>query len=137
VGLDLPFDDRVDPGTARADLIALCLTATQTQPVDPGRRETFEFRVGDEVFHLQLRHGRFLARSGPSPTDPTLTVACDLQTFMELALRHLTASQALKERRATILHGTRTSLTEIFRLLAYTPPPQAFCQTSSTDPPSG
>ena len=137
-GLDLPLDDRVDPGTARADLIALCLTATQTELVEPGRRDTFEFRVGDEVVHLQLRHGTFLARSGPAPTDPTLTVACDLQTFMDLALRKLTASQALKDRRATILHGTRTSLTEVFRVLAYTPPSlQAFCQTSSTDPSSG
>ena len=121
-GLDLPLDDRVDPGTARADLIALCLTATQTEAVDPSRRETFEFRVGDEVFHLQLRDGRFLARSGPSPTDPTLRIACDLQTFMELALRQVTPSQALKDRRLTILLGTRTSLTEVFRVLAYTPP---------------
>ena len=121
-GLDLPLDDRVDPGTARADLIALCLTATQTEAVDPSRRETFEFRVGEEVFHLQLRDGRFLARSGPSPTDPTLRVACDLQTFMELALRQVTPSQALKDRRLTILLGTRTSLTEVFRVLAYTPP---------------
>jgi DNA-binding HxlR family transcriptional regulator len=121
-GLDLPLDDRVDPGTARADLIALCLTATQTEAVDPSRRETFEFRVGDEVFHLQLRHGRFLARSGPSPTDPTLRIACDLQTVMELALRQLTPTQALKDRRLTILLGTRTSLTEVFRVLAYTPP---------------
>jgi len=136
-GLDLPLDERVDPGTARADLIALCLTATQTEPVDPGRGESFEFRVGEEVFHLQLRHGRFLARSGPSPTDPTLQVACDLQTFMELALRQLTASLALKDRRVTILHGTRTSLTEVFRVLAYTPPTQAFCPTGSTVPPSG
>jgi DNA-binding HxlR family transcriptional regulator len=120
-GLDLPFDDRIDPGTARADLIALCLSGTQTEPVDPGRHETFEFHVGDEVFNLQLRHGRFLARSGPSPTDPTLRVACDLQTFLELALRQLTASRALKDRRVTILRGTRTSLTELFRVLAYTP----------------
>ena len=29
--------------------------------------------------------------------------------------------QALKDRRVTILHGTRTSLTEVFRVLAYTP----------------
>jgi DNA-binding HxlR family transcriptional regulator len=121
-GLDLPLDERVDPATARAELVALCLTATQTELVDPGRVESFEFHVGDEVFHLQLRQGRFLARSGPSPTDPTLRAACDLQTFMELALRQLTASQALKDRRVTILQGTRTSLTEIFRVLAYTPP---------------
>ena len=87
-------------------------------------------RVGDEVFHLQLRDGRFLARSGPSPTDPTLTVRCDLQAFMELALHQVTPSQALKEQRVTILHGRRTSLTEVFRLLAYTPSAPAFSQTS-------
>ena len=119
MGLDLPFDDRVDPGTARADLIALCLTATQTELLDSSRRDTFEFVVGDEVFHLQLRQGSFVARSGPSPTDPTLRVARDLQTFMDLALRQLTPSQALKDHRATILHGTRTSFTEIFRVLVY------------------
>jgi DNA-binding HxlR family transcriptional regulator len=121
-GLDLPLDARIDPATARADLIALCLTATQTERVDPSRRETFEFHVGDEVFHLQLRDGRFLARSGPSPADPVLRVGCDLQIFMELALRQVTPAQALKDRRVTILHGTRTSLTEVFRVLAYTPP---------------
>ena len=52
----------------------------------------------------------------PSP------LACDLQTFMDLALRQLTASQALKDRRVNVLHGTRTSLTELFRVLAYTAP---------------
>jgi hypothetical protein len=89
--------------------------------LDPGRRETFEFQVGDEVFHFQLRHGRLLPRSGPSPTDPTVRVACDLQTFMDLALRALTPSQALKDGRATILAGSRSSLAELFRVLAYTP----------------
>jgi hypothetical protein len=42
---------------------------------------------------------------------------------MDLALRVLTPSQALKDHRATILHGTRTSLTEIFRALVYIPSP--------------
>ena len=135
-GLDLPLDDRIDPGTTRADLIALCLTATQTELVDPSRRETFEFHVGDEVFHLQLRDGRVLARSGPSPTEPTLTVNCDLQTFMELALRQVTPSQALKDRRVTIPHGTRTSLTEVFRVLAYTPSTPVLRQPGPAEPPS-
>jgi DNA-binding HxlR family transcriptional regulator len=120
-GLDLPLDDRVDPQTARADLIALCLAGTQTKPLDPSRRETFEFHVGEEVFHLQLRHGRFLPRSGPSPSEPTLRVACDLQTFMDLALGELRPSQAVNEDRATILAGTRSSLAEIFRVLGHTP----------------
>ncbi len=135
-GLDLPLDDRIDPGTTRADLIALCLTATQTELVDPSRRETFEFHVGDEVFHLQLRDGRVLARSGPSPTERALTVDCDLQTFLELALRQVTPSQALKDRRVTILHGTRTSLTEVFRVLAYTPSTPVLRQPGLAEPPS-
>src|SRR5215203_655469 len=120
-GLDLPVDDRIDPGTARAELVALCLAGTQTKLLDPSRGETFEFHVGDEVFHFQLHHGRLLPRSGPSPTDPTVRIACDLQTFMALALRELTPSQALKDGRATILAGSRSSLVEVFRVLAYTP----------------
>ena len=73
------------------------------------------------MFHFQLQHGRFLPRSGPSPTDPTVRIACDLQTFMDLALRKLTPSQALKNGRARILTGSRSSLAELFRVLVYTP----------------
>jgi hypothetical protein len=40
---------------------------------------------------------------------------------MDLALRKLTPSQALKDGRATILAGSRSSLVEVFRVLAYTP----------------
>jgi DNA-binding HxlR family transcriptional regulator len=121
-GLGLPVDDRIDPETARADLVALSLTATQTELLDPARRETFQFDVGEEVLHLQLRDGRFLARSGPSPTDPILRVACDLETFIALALREVTPPQALKDGRATILAGTRKALADVFRVLVYTPP---------------
>jgi DNA-binding HxlR family transcriptional regulator len=121
-GLELPIDERIDPSTARGELIALSLTATQTELLDPNRRESFQFDVGDEVLHLQLHNGRFLARSGPSPSDPVLRVACDLPTFMALALRDLTPSQALKDGRVTILAGTRKALAEVFRVLVYTPP---------------
>jgi len=120
-GLDLPFDERIDPGTARAELVALSLAGTQTGPLDPARRDTFEFHVGDETFHFQLRNGRILPRSGPVPAEPTLQVECDLQTFTELALRTLSPSQALKDGRARILAGARTALTELFRVLVYVP----------------
>ena len=40
---------------------------------------------------------------------------------MDLALRALTPSQALKDARATIRAGSRSSLAELFRVLAYTP----------------
>src|SRR5206468_2800608 len=54
-GLDLPVDERIDPKTTRAELIALSLTATQTELLDPARRETFQFDVGEalaEVFRV-------------------------------------------------------------------------------------
>ncbi len=122
-GLDLPVDERIDQGTARAELVALSLAGTQTEPLDSDRRDTLEFRVGEEVFHFQLWHGRVLPRSGPAPTEPTLKVSCDLQTFTDLALRALTPSQALKDSRVKILAGTRTAFTEVYRVLVYTPHP--------------
>jgi DNA-binding HxlR family transcriptional regulator len=122
-GLGLPVDERIDPNTARAELIALSLTATQTELLDQARRETYQFDVGEETLHLLLQNGRFLARSGPSPTDPDLRAECDLETFIALALRALTPSQAVKKHRLTIRTGTRTALAEIFRVLVYTPPP--------------
>src|SRR3954451_15076743 len=133
-GLDLPADDRIDPTTARAELVAPSLAGPQTNLLDPPRRDTFEFHVGDEVFHFQVRHGRFLPRSGPSPTDPTVRIACDLQTFMALALRQLTPSQALKDGRARILAGSRSSLAEVFRVLAYTPQAPQGVHTSRPSP---
>jgi DNA-binding HxlR family transcriptional regulator len=122
-GLDLPVDERVDPRTARAELVALCLAGTQTTPVDPARRETVEFLVGDEAFHLQLRQGRFLPRSGPAPADPTLGVTCDLSTFTALALHTLTPAQALEDGRAEIRTGSPAAFTEVFELLGHTPAP--------------
>jgi len=120
-GLDLPLDERIDPQTLRAELIAMALAGTQTKLLDRARREAVEFQVGDEVFHLQLRDGRFLARSGPSPSDPAVSVACDLQTFVDLALRTLTPAHAMKDGRATILTGSRHAFTELYRVLVYDP----------------
>jgi len=120
-GLDLPADDRIDPQTTRAELIAMALTGTQAKLLDPARRDDFEFQVGDELFHLQLRDGRFLARSGPSPSTPIVSISCDLQTFMELARRTLTPSQAVKDGRASILSGSRTAFIELYRALVYVP----------------
>jgi DNA-binding HxlR family transcriptional regulator len=120
-GLDQPVDERIDPQTARADLIAMALTGTQTRLLDAARREAFEFHVGDEVFQLLLRDGRFVARSGPSASEPTVTVACDLETFVDLALRSVSPAQAIKDGRVEILSGSRSALTELYRVLVYVP----------------
>lgn len=120
-GLDLPVDERIDPQTSRAELIAMSLAGTQAELLDPARREAFEFHVDDEVFHLQLRDGRFLARSGPAPSEPVVRVSCDLPTFTDLARRSLTPSQAIKDGRVTILAGSRSALSELYRVLVYVP----------------
>ena len=120
-GLDLPIDERIDPQVNRAELIALSLAGTQARLLDPARRDAFEFHVGDEVFQLQLRDGRFLARSGPAPSDPVVRVSCDLQTFIDLALRNLTPAQAIKGGRATILAGSRSAFSELYRVLVFVP----------------
>lgn len=124
-GLGVPADARIDPASARAELVALCLTATQIAPLEPDRRECVEFQVADEVFHFTLRDGTYLARSGPAPADATLRVSCDLQTFTDLALRRLTPPRALKDGRARITHGTRESFVTLFRVLGYTTPPES------------
>ncbi len=120
-GLDLPVDERIDPATARADLIALGLTAAQPEPLDPARCETVQFDIGDEALHLQLQDGRFLARSGPSPSAPVLRVACDLDSFIALALRVITPAQALGDGKLAILAGTPMALDEVFEVLVYAP----------------
>lgn len=120
-GLDLPVDERIDPRTARADLIGMALAGTQQKLLDPARQDGFEFHVGDEVFHLRLRDGRFVAQSGPSPIDPAVSVVCDLMTFIDLARREMTPSEAIKDGRVTIAAGERSALVELFDQLVYVP----------------
>ena len=50
-----------------------------------------------------------------------MSVACDLQTFIDLAVRTLTPSEAIKDGRATVLGGERSGLTELYRVLVYVP----------------
>lgn len=119
-GLDLPVDERIDPQTARADLVGMALAGTQQKLLDPARRDAYEFHVGDEVFHLRLRDGRFIAQSGPAPIDPVVTVMSDLESFYDVARRVLTPSQAIKDGRVTTT-GDRRALVELFDVLVYVP----------------
>ncbi|GLZ53479.1 helix-turn-helix domain-containing protein [Actinomycetospora sp. NBRC 106378] len=120
-GLQLPLDERVDPGTIRAELIALCLTHAPERAPAAHRDDVVEFHVGREVFHLRMAEGRVLPRSGPSPVEPTARVESDLATFLALALRELTPSGALASGRATVASGPPSALAELFDVLALPP----------------
>ena len=76
-GLKLPVDERADPSSARAELIALCLAGVADPASSAGLHEVVEFQVGTETFHLQINDGAVLARSGasaePDEVEPNFT----------------------------------------------------------------
>jgi len=115
-GSQLPFDERVDPASARAELIALGLAAGSPREASGGLHETYEFRVGGEHFHIDVDDGEVLARSGAAAREPAVVVSCDLSTFARLAWGGLSPSQALRSGEAHIA-GSPADLTRAFRVL--------------------
>ena len=120
-GLALPIDERIDPSSARAELVALCLTGANDSAASLGLQESYEFHVGAEVFHILVNNGTLLAQSGPSTTPADVKVQCDIDTFIALVLREISPSRALRERRATLMEGDRTAFTRAFKVLEYRP----------------
>jgi hypothetical protein len=120
-GLALPVDERIDWSSARAELIALCLTGSNDAAASAGLQETYEFQVGTEVFHTLVDNGTLLARSGPSAAPVALRVQCDIDTFIALVLGEISPSRALRERRAALLQGDQPTFTRAFKVLAYKP----------------
>jgi DNA-binding HxlR family transcriptional regulator len=120
-GLGLPVDERIDPSSARAELIALCLTGASDPASSAGLQAVYEFHVGTEVFHVPVSDGEVLVRSGPSTEPVDVTVQCDMETFMALALHQITPTRALREGRACLLQGSRQAFMQVFEVLEYVP----------------
>ena len=116
-GAELPFDERVDPASARAELIALALAGGSRPEASAGLHETYEFHVGDEHFHIAVDDGEVVPRSGAAPREPVVVLSCDLPTFAQLAWGALSPSHALRSGDARIA-GKSTALTRAFRVLA-------------------
>jgi DNA-binding HxlR family transcriptional regulator len=121
-GTGLPADERIDPTTARAELVALAMTGAASFPASAGLSESYEFQIGEETFHIRVDDGRLTTRSGPAPSDPAIVVVCDLETFLALALREMTPARALREGAATLTSGSRSTFTRAFEILGYKPP---------------
>jgi DNA-binding HxlR family transcriptional regulator len=107
-GSELPLGDDVDRGRARAELMALGLSATSPPALSAELEETYEFHVADELFHVDVALGTVTVRSGPAPVTADLLVRCDLATFLELVTGAVTPSRA-----------ARRGLTRAFQLLNY------------------
>jgi DNA-binding HxlR family transcriptional regulator len=116
-GSELPFDERVDPASARAELIALGLTSKGPREASSGLHETYEFRVGDEHFHVAVDDGEAVARSGAGAGEPAVFVSCELPVFARLAFGDLSPSHALRSGEVHIT-GKQAAFTRAFRVLA-------------------
>jgi DNA-binding HxlR family transcriptional regulator len=117
-GSELPLEDDVDGSTARAELIALGLSATSPPELSAELDETYELHVADECFHVRATHGAVTVRSGPAPAAPDLAAECDLATFVELVTGAITPSRAAREGRASFSGGPALA-TRAFRVLNY------------------
>ncbi len=106
------------PGDAfHAGWAVLGLQATFRPEEASGVRESYEFRVDDEVFHAHVHDGRVESAHGPA-WEPALTVICDSDTFRELASGELSPEVALDAGRI-VIDGDRSALRrfqKIFRM---------------------
>ena len=118
-GLQLPEDDRLDPSSARAELVALCLSGASNPAASAGMHETYEFHVGPEVFHVAVNDGEVRARSGASVEPANVEAHCDIATFTSLALRELTPEGAVSDGRVTLERGGQRAFTRAFKVLDY------------------
>lgn len=67
----------------------------------PGVRESYEFRVDDEVFHLRVADGAASAVRGPAE-EPALTATTDAATFARIGAGVLTATEAAAQGTLTL-----------------------------------
>jgi DNA-binding HxlR family transcriptional regulator/putative sterol carrier protein len=98
----LNFLDAPQPGeTLRFAWLLGAIRASFSPEAAREVRESYEFRIDDEVMHVVVDDGRLEAYEGAAP-DPALVVTSDLSTFLEIARRSLDPEQALASGRISV-----------------------------------
>jgi DNA-binding HxlR family transcriptional regulator len=77
-----------------------------------GVRHTYEFRVGDELFHLRVRDGKVIPRNGPAES-PDLTITMNAKTLRELFFEGLDPAAAVGDGRVAIEGAPETFATAL------------------------
>jgi DNA-binding HxlR family transcriptional regulator/putative sterol carrier protein len=80
-----------------------------------GRKETYEFRVDGELFHVQVEGDEAEVRQG-SAVDPDLIISGDTETLLSVAAGRLTLAEAI-EAGAIATEGDRDSLARCLAML--------------------
>jgi putative sterol carrier protein len=73
-----------------------------------GRKETYEFRVDGELFHVQVEGEAAEVRQGPA-ADPDLIISGDTETLISVAAGRVRLAEAI-EAGAIATEGDRGSL---------------------------
>lgn len=110
-----------EPGPAdeyRMRWFVLALRAHVDVEAAAGVRRTFEFRVGDEVVHIEVRDGRTRAGEGPAPAADVVLI-CDGATFVAWRTGRISAREAIA--RGLTIDGGAAELDRLRRLFPADP----------------
>ncbi len=83
-------EDALNPAWA-----VVAVRATLEPGVTNGTRETYEFRVDEEAFHVRVEDGEIEARQGPA-VGPDLVIRGATQAFLDLAAGRLGPTEAME-----------------------------------------
>jgi DNA-binding HxlR family transcriptional regulator/putative sterol carrier protein len=79
----------------------LAMRATFQPEAARGVRETYELRIGADVFHIDVDDGTMEARQGPA-SRPDLILETDLETFLAIGAHQLSPVEAVMTGRASV-----------------------------------
>jgi DNA-binding HxlR family transcriptional regulator len=96
-------DDVFRPGWA-----VLAMQAAYDEDAAAGIEETYEFRVGEEVFHARVHDGRVEGRHGPA-YEPDLVISVAEDAFIDLVSGRATIAQAAEQGLVDV-DGSRVAL---------------------------
>ena len=109
--LDAPRREEV----SRPAWAMVALQSSLELEVVHGRKETYEFRVDGELFHVQVEGGEAEVRQGPA-VDPDLIISGDTETLLSVAAGRLMLAEAV-EAGAIATEGDRNSLARCLAML--------------------
>lgn len=103
-------------GLVRAEWGRLALEAMITVGPPPEADESYEFRIGDDVFHVHCEDRIARVVEGPTPDEPALVVTADPETFIRIGTEQIGILDAMLSGNLTV-SGETTSLSRCLRLL--------------------
>ena len=113
-GLELLDAPRPEEETRAAWAMVALQSSLELEAV-PGRKETYEFRVDGELFHVQVEGDEAEVRQGPA-ADPDLIISGDTETLLSVAAGRLTLAEAI-EAGTIATEGDRDSLARCLAML--------------------